>query len=71
MKATFWASEAGRPIAASKLFGALCRTLQLWRKVPLGAAAALRRRYRRRAEISALNDFELKDIGLHRPDIKA
>jgi uncharacterized protein YjiS (DUF1127 family) len=71
MKATFWTSEAGRPVAGSKLFGAINRALRLWRKVPLGAASALRGRIRRRAEISALSDFELRDVGLHRPDIKA
>lgn len=71
MKAAFWTSEAGRPIAAPKLFGALDRTLQLWRKVSPEAASASRPRYRRSAEVSALSDFELRDIGLHRPDIKA
>jgi uncharacterized protein YjiS (DUF1127 family) len=67
MKATFWTSEAGLPVADPRLFGAPNRVLQLWRKVPPGAASA----FRRRAEISALSDFELRDIGLHRPDIKA
>ena len=71
MKATFWTSEAGLPVADPRLFGAPNRVLQLWRKVPPGAASALRRRFRRRAEISALSDFELRDVGLHRPDIKA
>jgi uncharacterized protein YjiS (DUF1127 family) len=70
MKATFSTSEAGQPIAAPRLPGALGRTLQLWRSA-LGAALALRRPYRRKAEISALSDFELKDLGLHRPDINA
>jgi uncharacterized protein YjiS (DUF1127 family) len=71
MKAAFWTSEAGRPVADPRLFGTLSRALQPWRKVPPGAASALRRRFRRRAEISALSDFELGDIGLQRPDIKA
>lgn len=71
MKTIFSTSEARQPIAAPWLFGALCRALQLWGTVPLGAALALRRRHSRAADIAALGDFELQDIGLHGLDIKA
>lgn len=71
MKAIFWASEATRPIGAPELFRTRCGALQLLRKVPSRADSALRRRRRRRAETSALSDFELDDLGLHRPDVRA
>lgn len=71
MKAIFSTNEVRQPMAAPRLFRALCRALQPWRTVPSGAASTLRRRDRRAAHFAALSDFELHDIGLRGQDIKA
>jgi uncharacterized protein YjiS (DUF1127 family) len=71
MKANSSANETRRPIPASGLPGALRPALRILREALLGSWAASCRRYGRRAEISALSDFELEDIGLRRPHIGA
>jgi uncharacterized protein YjiS (DUF1127 family) len=40
--------------------------LLLWRKRLSGAASAIWRHSRGRTELSALSDFELRDVGINR-----